>query len=133
MDYNGTIVSHRSVYSIRVLESTMKMNLGMGGICTVIVSLCLSCWSGVSGSSEMKYKLYGSILVIGGGLAFPGAASMLQSRLELQLPTLINRSSQTVEVFSNPRVSGCASALDQFHFISTTFANYPRAQASRVM
>ncbi len=59
----------------------------------------------VSGSSEMKYKLYGSILVIGGGLAFQGAAAMLQARLELQLPTLINRSTQTVEVFSNPRVS----------------------------
>ena len=59
----------------------------------------------LTGSSEMKYKLYGSILVIGGGLAFQGAAAMLQARLELQLPTLINRSSQTVEVFSNPRVS----------------------------
>ena len=56
------------------------------------------------GSGEMKYKLYGSVLVIGGGLAFQGAAAMLQARLELQLPTLINRSSQTVEVFSNPRV-----------------------------
>ena len=57
------------------------------------------------GSTEVKHKLYGSVLVIGGGLAFPGAAAMLQSRLELQLPVLFNRSSQTVEVFSNPRVS----------------------------
>ena len=53
----------------------------------------------------MKQKLYGSVLIIGGGLAFPGAAAMLQSRLELQLPVLFNRASQTVEVFSNPRVS----------------------------
>lgn len=58
-----------------------------------------------AGSTEVKHKLYGSVLIIGGGLAFPGAAAMLQSRLELQLPVLFNRSSQTVEVFSNPRVS----------------------------
>ena len=74
--------------------------------------MCNECGCDVcAGSSEMKYKLYGSVLVIGGGLAFQGAASMLQSRLELQLPTLINRSSQTVEVFSNPRVSVCTSSF----------------------
>ena len=55
----------------------------------------------------MKHKLYGSVLIIGGGLSFPGAAAMLQARLELQLPTLFTRSVQTVEVFATPRVCVC--------------------------
>ncbi len=59
----------------------------------------------LSGSLEVKHKLYGSVLIIGGGLSFPGAAAVLQARLELQLPGLFSRSAQTVEVFSNPRVN----------------------------
>ena len=57
-----------------------------------------------TGSTEMKHKLYGGVLIIGGGLAFPGVASMLQSRLELQLPVSFSRSSQSIETFANPRV-----------------------------
>ena len=49
----------------------------------------------------MKKKLYGSVLLVGGGLALPGAAAALQSRLETRLP---QGSGGAVEVFSNPRV-----------------------------
>lgn len=56
-------------------------------------------------STEIKKKLYGSILLVGGGLAFPGAANLLQTRLELKLPVVFSRGSDNIEVFSNPRVS----------------------------
>lgn len=49
----------------------------------------------------MKKKLYGSVLLVGGGLAVPGAAAALQSRLEMRAPA---GCSGTVEVFTNPRV-----------------------------
>ena len=52
----------------------------------------------------MKKKLYGSVLIIGGGLAFPGAAAILQMRLELKLPAMFGRGADNIEVFSNPRV-----------------------------
>ena len=81
----------------------------MGGCVWVCVYVCV-----YIGSGEMKYKLYGSVLVIGGGLSFPGAAAMLQARLELQQPKLINRSSHLVEVFSNPRV--CMDSTDEIVF-----------------
>ena len=50
---------------------------------------------------EMKKKLYGSVLLVGGGLALPGAAAALQSRLEMRVPQGIGG---VVEVFANPRV-----------------------------
>lgn len=59
----------------------------------------------VLASLEMKQKLYGSILIIGGGFAFPGAANMLQARLELKPMPIFSRSTNNIEVFSNPRVS----------------------------
>ena len=49
----------------------------------------------------MKKKLYGSVLLVGGGLAVPGAAAALTSRLEMRVP---QGSGSTVEVFTNPRV-----------------------------
>ena len=52
-------------------------------------------------SPDMKKKLYGSVLLVGGGLAVPGAAAALQSRLEMRVP---QSSSGPVEVFTNPRV-----------------------------
>ena len=55
-------------------------------------------------SLEIKQKLYGGILIVGGGLAFPGAANLLQSRLELKPLTIFPRSGNNIEVFANPRV-----------------------------
>lgn len=52
-------------------------------------------------SPDMKKKLYGSVLLVGGGLGVPGAAAALTSRLEMRVP---QSSSGTVEVFTNPRV-----------------------------
>ena len=49
----------------------------------------------------MKKKLYGSVLLVGGGLAVPGAAAALTSRLEMRVP---QGTGATVEVFTNPRV-----------------------------
>ena len=55
-------------------------------------------------STDMKRKLYGSVLLIGGGLSFPQTAHYLQIRLEESLPHIF-KGSDTVEVCSNPRVS----------------------------
>ena len=52
----------------------------------------------------MKQKLYGGILMVGGGLAFPGAANLLQSRLELKSLPIFPRGGNNIEVFANPRV-----------------------------
>lgn len=53
----------------------------------------------------MKKKLYGSILLIGGGLGFSQASQTLKSKLEVSLPhSLSSLSDDTVEVCSNPRV-----------------------------
>lgn len=52
----------------------------------------------------MKKKLYGSVLLIGGGLGFTQSSSILQSRLESSLPVEFSKGSDTVEVSSNPRV-----------------------------
>ena len=63
----------------------------------------------LSASLEMKQKLYGSIVIVGGGLAFPGAANLLQARLELKPLTIFPRSGNNIEVFANPRVSKVVS------------------------
>lgn len=55
-------------------------------------------------SVEMKRKLYGSVLLIGGGLGFLQTANILKTRLEQSLPHTFRSSSDTVEVCSNPRV-----------------------------
>ena len=53
----------------------------------------------------MKKKLYGSVLLIGGGLGFSQSSVILQSRLESSLPAQFSKGADTVEVSSNPRVS----------------------------
>lgn len=58
----------------------------------------------VTASLEMKQKLYGGIVMVGGGLAFPGAANLLQSRLEQKPLTIFPRTGNNIEVFANPRV-----------------------------
>lgn len=55
-------------------------------------------------SQEMKKKLYGSILLIGGGLSFSQASLTLKNKLEGSLPqTITGVSDDTIEVCSNPR------------------------------
>lgn len=101
MSVNGG-VANGSVQEQELPEATKRLRSVPAGKLLGLdqaVHLSIDCAS----STDVKHKLYGSVLIIGGGLAFPGAAAMLQSRLELQLPVLFNRSSQTVEVFSNPR------------------------------
>jgi actin-related protein 8 len=54
-------------------------------------------------STEMKKKLYGSVLVVGGGLAFHGVAAMLQASLYTHLPAIFQKPLDAIEVSSNPR------------------------------
>lgn len=44
-------------------------------------------------------------------MAFQGAAGMLQSRLELKRPTGFARGTDSIEVFSNPRVRTLTSHM----------------------
>ena len=55
-------------------------------------------------STDMKKKLYGSVLVVGGGFAFHGVAAMLQATLYTQLPAIFQKPLDAIEVSSNPRV-----------------------------
>jgi len=54
------------------------------------------------GTEDLKRKMLASILVVGGGFRFPGAASYLQSRL-LQLVSGGKTSEMTLEVITDPR------------------------------
>ncbi|XP_065899738.1 actin-related protein 8-like isoform X2 [Dysidea avara] len=63
------------------------------------IHLSIDCAS----SLDVKKKLYGSVLVVGGGLSFPGATQMLQQRLYSKLPPVFQRSSDAIEVCSNPK------------------------------
>lgn len=88
-----------SLQSIFINFYTMYLK-GIG-----ISSLILSFISLIIASDEMRKKLYGSVLLIGGGLSYPGAATMLQQRLEASLSQLNKGVSSVVEVCSSPRVS----------------------------
>ena len=54
------------------------------------------------GSDDLKRKMLSSILVVGGGFRFPGAAAYLQSRLS-QLVAGLAGGEMTVEVVTDPR------------------------------
>ena len=59
--------------------------------------------------------MYGTILVVGGGLMFKGADQFLLKRLQAQLPTFFQFMRDQMEVISRPKVSktsfspGCTS------------------------
>ena len=57
----------------------------------------------------MKKKLYSSILVVGGGLAFANVSNMLNARLQLKLPIALTKGLEDMEIFTNPRVRPQAS------------------------
>ena len=63
-----------------------------------------SCFCPILASAEMRKKLYGSILVIGGGYAFQSVATVLQAQLYIELPAIFQKPVDAIEVSSNPRV-----------------------------
>ncbi len=72
----------------------LSLHVWFNGYCSCFVA-----------SQEMKKKLYGSVLLIGGGFGFSQSSVILQSRLESSLPAQFSKGADTVEVSSNPRVS----------------------------
>ncbi|XP_032825583.1 actin-related protein 8 [Petromyzon marinus] len=54
-------------------------------------------------SEETKRKMYSSILVVGGGLLFPGAQEFLQHRIINKMPPSFRRLVETVEVITRPK------------------------------
>ncbi|CAH3174956.1 unnamed protein product [Porites evermanni] len=54
-------------------------------------------------TEETKRKMYSSVLLIGGGFMFNGAANMLQSRLQAKLPTPHRKLVDQVEVIARPK------------------------------
>ena len=48
--------------------------------------------------------MYSSVLLIGGGFMFNGAANMLQSRLQAKLPAPHRKLVDQVEVIARPKV-----------------------------
>lgn len=54
-------------------------------------------------TEDTKRKMYGSVLLIGGGFMFNGAAAMLQSRLQAKLPASHRKLVDQVEVIARPK------------------------------
>ena len=77
------------------------------GCAHTLPSVCSSPFLSLSfcaASTDMKKKLYGSVLVVGGGFAFHGVAAMLQATLYTQLPAIFQKPLDAIEVSSNPQV-----------------------------
>ena len=56
------------------------------------------------GNSDTKRKMYGSILVIGGGMMFKGTDNFLLRRLQAQLPVGYQFMRDQMEVITRPKV-----------------------------
>ncbi|KXJ27113.1 Actin-related protein 8 [Exaiptasia diaphana] len=54
-------------------------------------------------SEDTKRKMYGNILLVGGGFSFNGAAAMLQARVQAKLPTYLRKLIDQVEVIARPK------------------------------
>ncbi|KAG5865088.1 hypothetical protein JTB14_028192 [Gonioctena quinquepunctata] len=52
-------------------------------------------------NEEIKRKMYGCILVVGGGMKFSGIATWLQNRISLQIPYLYR--AEQLDIITNPR------------------------------
>ncbi|KAG1949112.1 actin-related protein 8 [Pimephales promelas] len=55
------------------------------------------------GSDETKRKMYGCVLVVGGGLMFPGAQEFLQQRILNKMPPSFRCLVENVEVITRPK------------------------------
>lgn len=82
----------------------------MMSICPELRRRFRHCWKRTdvaiysSASDESKRKMYNSVLLIGGGFMFTGAAAMLQSRLQAKLPLAFRKLVDQVEVIAKPKV-----------------------------
>ncbi|XP_014251830.1 actin-related protein 8 isoform X2 [Cimex lectularius] len=52
-------------------------------------------------TDDMKRRMFGNIVVVGGGMKFKGIANWLKTKLEYQIP--INLKPETVEIISSPK------------------------------
>ncbi|XP_060528431.1 actin-related protein 8 [Cylas formicarius] len=52
-------------------------------------------------NEDLKRKMYGCILVVGGGMKFSGIATWLQNRISLQIPYLYR--AEQLDIITNPR------------------------------
>ena len=62
---------------------------------------CLIC---VAEGDEMKRRMYSSIVVVGGGLAFAGTQSWLENLIWTQMPPQIKSTLETMDVHTMPKV-----------------------------
>lgn len=59
----------------------------------------------LTASDETKRKMYSSILVVGGGLMFPGAQEFLLHRIINKMPPSFRRLMDNVEIITRPKVT----------------------------
>ena len=97
------LFSLATIYLNRCLCADIKLKNALRFHNAVKIS-CKRADLSILASLDVKKKLYGSVLVVGGGLSFPGAPLMLQQRLYSKLPPMFQRSSDAIEVCSNPKV-----------------------------
>lgn len=57
--------------------------------------------SSILANDELKRKMYGCILVVGGGMKFPGIGKWLQNRVGLQIPYLYR--TEQLDIVTSPK------------------------------
>lgn len=57
-----------------------------------------------AGNQETKRKMYGTVLLIGGGMNFKGTDEFLLKRLQSQLPPHYHFMKEQMEVITRPKV-----------------------------
>ena len=55
-------------------------------------------------SDDMKKRMYSCIVVVGGGLMFPGADSWIKYLIWTQMPAHFRSQMETMDVFTEPKV-----------------------------
>lgn len=58
----------------------------------------------VSDGEEMKKRMFSNIVIVGGGLAFPGAQAWIHGMIWVQMPALIRLTLETMEIHTMPKV-----------------------------
>lgn len=95
-----------------MLPGYFSISYSLEGITRVVfiqdtIITCLLCFLDTAAPEETKRKMYSSVLLIGGGFMFNGAAAALQSRLQAKLPPLHRKLVDQVEVIARPKVKKC--------------------------
>lgn len=92
-------VSDRSARNVSRLEYLLVYCM------TQLVSLSITVLVFTSDSDEMKKRMYSNVIVVGGGLMFPGFQSWLHHLLWIHMPANVKSSIEAMDIITRPKVS----------------------------